>query len=221
MLFSCYLVLRHNKHTTTQQALITNIQNSKLIFTVKEQSHFYNSEIQQYEITGTQGTQNQTRMVIFHKQINYRKKSPWETNSFSWPRNSSPFYGTQRFITNYKMYEVNEQYLSALGNWALVTRNVEISRSWRRCTKLFISGYIIGSPTNDNAQCFTSIPSANLSDKTPGTPEIMSYVWHNKINFITIKFTFNKSRSTTDEMLTIHFSISEHMHNKSISSRNE
>lgn len=70
------------------------------------------------------------------------------------------------------------KYLSALGNWAFVTRNVEIPRSWRRCTKLLISGYIIGSPTNDNAQCFTSIPSANRAGKTPGTPEIKSHTYY-------------------------------------------
>ena len=35
---------------------------------------------------------------------------------------------------------------------------------------LLISGYIIGSPTRDKAQCCGFIPSANLSGRTPGTP---------------------------------------------------
>ncbi len=36
---------------------------------------------------------------------------------------------------------------------------------------LLISGYMIGSPTSDKAQCCGCIPSANLSGRTPGTPE--------------------------------------------------
>lgn len=81
-------------------------------------------------------------------------------------------------MRHYNWLDDKNKYLSAVGNWAFVTRNVEIPRSCRRCTKLLISGYIIGSPTNDNAQCFTSIPSANRSGKTPGTPEIKSHTYY-------------------------------------------
>ena len=43
---------------------------------------------------------------------------------------------------------------------------------------LLISGYIIGSPTRDKAQCCGFIPSANLSGRTPGTPvDIMKFSW--------------------------------------------
>ena len=36
---------------------------------------------------------------------------------------------------------------------------------------MLISGYMIGSPTSDRAQCLGSIPSAKRSGFTPGTPE--------------------------------------------------
>lgn len=35
---------------------------------------------------------------------------------------------------------------------------------------MLISGYIIGSPTRDRAQCWGSLPSASRSGFTPGTP---------------------------------------------------
>jgi len=53
------------------------------------------------------------------------------------------------------------------GNCAFVTRNVEILRWWSSLTSVLISGYIIGSPTNDSAQCLGVIPSTRRSDFTP------------------------------------------------------
>ncbi|MDA9097838.1 hypothetical protein N9L76_02775 [bacterium] len=60
----------------------------------------------------------------------------------------------------------------ASGNCAFVTRNVEIFLACNKDTNLSISGYMMGSPTRDNAQCFGSIPSANRCGNTPGTPFI-------------------------------------------------
>ena len=60
----------------------------------------------------------------------------------------------------------------ASGNCAFVTRNVEIFFSCSKETNLSISGYMIGSPTSESAQCFGSIPSASRSGNTPGTPFI-------------------------------------------------
>ena len=74
-------------------------------------------------------------------------------------------------------------YLIALGNCAFVTRNVDIFFSCSNSISLFISGYIIGSPTNDSAQCCTDIPSKYLSYLTPGTP-VIKFIIYNKILFI-------------------------------------
>mmetsp|Transcript_9442 Transcript_9442/g.23304 ORF Transcript_9442/g.23304 Transcript_9442/m.23304 type:complete len:206 (-) Transcript_9442:337-954(-) len=60
----------------------------------------------------------------------------------------------------------------ASGNCALVTRKVEMRRSCSALTNLPISGYIIGSPTSDSAQCRGSIPSWKRAGITPGTPFI-------------------------------------------------
>ena len=43
----------------------------------------------------------------------------------------------------------------ASGNWALVTMKDEISFECNKSTYLLISGYIMGSPTKDRAQCLT------------------------------------------------------------------
>lgn len=53
------------------------------------------------------------------------------------------------------------------GNWALVTRKVEIRLRCSSSTRLLISGYIIGSPTRDKAQCLGVRPSDNRSCVTP------------------------------------------------------
>ena len=53
------------------------------------------------------------------------------------------------------------------GNCAFVTRKVEIRLLWSSSTSVFISGYIIGSPTSDNAQCRGERPSFNRSSVTP------------------------------------------------------
>ena len=53
-----------------------------------------------------------------------------------------------------------------------MTRKDEIPLSCNRLTNLLISGYIIGSPTRDKAQCWGRKPSSNLADLTPGTPVI-------------------------------------------------
>lgn len=50
-------------------------------------------------------------------------------------------------------------YLISSGNWALVTRKLEMWWEWRRRMKPLISGYMMGSPTSDRAQCLTSNPS--------------------------------------------------------------
>jgi hypothetical protein len=60
----------------------------------------------------------------------------------------------------------------ASGNCAFVTRNVLIRFACSRETNLSISGYMMGSPTSDKAQCLGSIPSASRSGSTPGTPFI-------------------------------------------------
>ncbi len=41
------------------------------------------------------------------------------------------------------------------GNWALVTRKEETRRACSSEIRWLISGYIIGSPTSDRAQCRT------------------------------------------------------------------
>lgn len=61
-------------------------------------------------------------------------------------------------------------HLISAGNCAFVTRKLEILHWWSSFKNLLISGYIIGSPTRDNAQCFTVIPSSKRSALTPGTP---------------------------------------------------
>ena len=66
-------------------------------------------------------------------------------------------------------------YLIALGNWAFVTRNVDMCFSWSNVISLLISGYMIGSPTRDKAQCLTCIPSERRSGLTPGTPVYVIY----------------------------------------------
>ena len=53
------------------------------------------------------------------------------------------------------------------GNCAFVTRKVEILLLCNSSTSVFISGYIIGSPTRDNAQCRGVKPSVNRSKVTP------------------------------------------------------
>lgn len=53
------------------------------------------------------------------------------------------------------------------GNWAFVTRNVDMCLRCSSSTRAFISGYIIGSPTRDNAQCLGDKPSSSFSGFTP------------------------------------------------------
>ena len=53
-----------------------------------------------------------------------------------------------------------------------MTRNVDIRFSWRRSMSVLISGYMMGSPTRDSAQCATSSASVYLAGTTPGTPGI-------------------------------------------------
>mmetsp|Transcript_3527 Transcript_3527/g.9578 ORF Transcript_3527/g.9578 Transcript_3527/m.9578 type:complete len:255 (+) Transcript_3527:317-1081(+) len=58
------------------------------------------------------------------------------------------------------------------GNWALVTRKVEMRRRCRPSHSALISGYMMGSPTRLSAQCRTAMASASRSGLTPGTPRI-------------------------------------------------
>jgi hypothetical protein len=53
------------------------------------------------------------------------------------------------------------------GNCAFVTRKVEIRRRCNSSTSVLISGYIMGSPTRDKAQCLGERPSINRSSETP------------------------------------------------------
>lgn len=53
------------------------------------------------------------------------------------------------------------------GNCAFVTRKVDIRRRCSSFTNVLISGYIIGSPTRDRAQCLGARPSINRSILTP------------------------------------------------------
>lgn len=62
-------------------------------------------------------------------------------------------------------------HLISSGNCALVTRKLEIPCWWSSFKSRLISGYIMGSPTRDNAQCLTAIPSSKRSALSPGTPE--------------------------------------------------
>lgn len=56
--------------------------------------------------------------------------------------------GTARILLqrNTVTVTLNSTYLIASGNWALVTRKVEMSCPWRILISSFILGYIIGSP---------------------------------------------------------------------------
>lgn len=48
-----------------------------------------------------------------------------------------------------------------------MTRKVEIRLRCSSSTSVLISGYIIGSPTRDKAQCLGERPSVNRSNVTP------------------------------------------------------
>lgn len=61
-------------------------------------------------------------------------------------------------------------HLISSGNWALVTRKLEMCCWCRSRRKVLISGYMMGSPTRDRAQCFMVRPSSKRSGRTPGTP---------------------------------------------------
>ena len=79
----------------------------------------------------------------------------------------NPLYN---YIMNAPMHTIMHTHLIASGNWALVTRNVDISLWCSSLTRVLISGYMMGSPTSDRAQCFGSLPSASRLGNTPGTP---------------------------------------------------
>lgn len=53
------------------------------------------------------------------------------------------------------------------GNCAFVTRKVEIRLRWSSSTSELISGYMIGSPTRERAQCLGESPSIKRSVLTP------------------------------------------------------
>ena len=57
-------------------------------------------------------------------------------------------------------------YLIASGNCAFVTRNVEIFFSCKRSIKVFISGYMIGSPTNSEETKFLNDPRKVLRESS-------------------------------------------------------
>lgn len=65
------------------------------------------------------------------------------------------------------------------GNCALVTRKVDICLLCNSSTSEFISGYMIGSPTSDNAQCRGARPSSSCSCFTPvnGLFFILLFLW--------------------------------------------
>mmetsp|Transcript_28537 Transcript_28537/g.32810 ORF Transcript_28537/g.32810 Transcript_28537/m.32810 type:complete len:239 (-) Transcript_28537:530-1246(-) len=65
----------------------------------------------------------------------------------------------------------------AAGCCPLVTRKVEISRSCKFPNSSLMAGYMMGSPTRDNAQCFTVWPSSQRSVNTPGMPLVSLIMW--------------------------------------------
>ena len=58
----------------------------------------------------------------------------------------------------------------ASGNWAFVTRKLEMCLACSSLRNSLIFGYMMGSPTRERAQCWGESPSASLSGSTPGTP---------------------------------------------------
>jgi hypothetical protein len=64
-------------------------------------------------------------------------------------------------------WAMGSRFVILSGNYALVTRNVDILRLCSSFTNVLISGYIIGSPTSESAQCLGFMPSAKRSGLTP------------------------------------------------------
>ena len=61
-------------------------------------------------------------------------------------------------------------HLMRSGNWALVTRKVDIRRACRRVMRVFISGYMMGSPTSDSAQCLGCLNEQSNVSTMPVAP---------------------------------------------------
>ena len=86
-----------------------------------------------------------------------------------WPGHSLLLHNASYMLHNVEKCFVHS-HLIASGNCALVTRKVDISLWCSRPTSWLISGYMMGSPTRDRAQCLACMPSAKRSGCTPGTP---------------------------------------------------
>ena len=70
-------------------------------------------------------------------------------------------------LESHKTWVIGFSDLIFSGNCAFVTRKVEILLLCSSSTSAFIPGYIIGSPTRDNAQWRGERPSDNRSKVTP------------------------------------------------------
>ena len=86
-----------------------------------------------------------------------------------WPRHSLLLHNASYMLHNVEKCFVHS-HLIASGNCALETRKLDISLWCSRPTSWLISGYMMGSPTRDRAQCLACMPSAKRSGCTPGTP---------------------------------------------------
>lgn len=88
------------------------------------------------------------------------------------------------------------------GNCAFVTRKVEICLPCSSSTRAFISGYMIGSPTRDKAQCLGERPSDKRSCVTPVTMSqqikrlLHMYIYVGNICFTSKRRTSNKRNHT-------------------------
>ena len=70
---------------------------------------------------------------------------------------------TYSCVTGFKL-------VMAPGNWALVTKKVEILLACSSVINSLICGYMMGSPTRLRAQCLTVMAALWASSVTPGTP---------------------------------------------------
>ena len=94
---------------------------------------------------------------------------PTHHTTREWPGHSLSLHNASYTLHNVEKCFVYS-HLIASGNCALVTRKVDISLWCSRPTSWLISGYMMGSPTRDRAQCLACMPSAKRSGCTPGTP---------------------------------------------------
>lgn len=80
----------------------------------------------------------------------------------------------QRIERSFQTWVTGFSILIFSGNCAFVTRKVDICLRCSSSTSTLISGYMIGSPTSDKAQCLGERPSVNRSRVTPAGIEFSS-----------------------------------------------